>query len=567
MERFNRKFLNKINGHKVLNLFLAVIMLFYSLGFSNISVKALENTEYNSQINSDSELLSEVSAIIKRYYLNTVSEEALTSGNIKDMIGKLNDPYSTYFTKEEYDEFINGIDNRFVGIGIRVEATEEGLKIIDVIKNSPAEEVGIKANDIILKANSISLVGLPSEEAVKYIKGEEGTKVTILVKRENIILEYIVTRKAISMATVEWEVDNNIGYISINSFGEKTGSEFEEALNTLNLNGVEGYVVDIRNNSGGYIYTALDIGGYFIGDEPMVLMKDKEKNVTTFNGFYHDEIIDKPVIFLINEYSASASELLSAALKDYKKAFFIGKTTYGKGVAQSMFGLSDGGIIKLTTNEFFSPYEKTINHIGVSPDFLVEDNAIDPSVIASILFSSVGKEKEIEGYKEKSGYVKIKIKDSIFYINLNEVRKDENWEAYSYILEKVQSKDIYIGSENGWTSTTENEIENKLPLFYPQHKNFMDITKSKYDKSIAITFNNPLDANTVNESSVQLVDSKTGEIVATNLKVDSKNKIVVTLETELKEGEVYFLLISKDVKSEDGLGLNKDVVSRVTIKN
>jgi len=566
MKKFKTKFLNRINMHKVLSTFLAVMILFYSFSLSVIPVNALENTQYQSQINNE-ELLSEVRAIIKTYYLNIGSQEALSSVNIKEMISKLNDPYSTYFTKEEYDEFINGIDNRFVGIGIRVEASEEGLKIIDVIKNSPAEEVGIKAKDIILEANSTSLVGLPSEEAVKYIKGEEGTKVTILVKRENIILEYIVTRKAISMPTVEWEIVNKVGHIYIYSFGEKTGSEFEGALNTLNLNGVEGYVVDIRNNSGGYIYTALDIGGYFIGNDPMVLMKDKEKNVSTFNGFYHDEIIDKPVIFLINEYSASASELLSAALKDYKKAFFIGKTTYGKGVAQSMFGLSDGGIIKLTTNEFFSPYGKTINKVGVTPDLPIEDDSIDPTVVAKLLFSSIGKEKEIEDYKSKAGYVKIKIEDSIFYINLNEVIKDENWEAYSYILENVKSEDIYIGSENGWTSTTENEIENKLPLFYPQHKNFMDITKSKYDKSIAITFNNFLDVNTVNENSVQLVDSKTGEIVATNLKVDSKNKIVVTLETELKEGETYFLLISKDVKSEKGLGLNKDVVSRVTIKN
>lgn len=565
MKKLNGKFLNRINMYKVLSAFLAVMILFYSFIFSDRTVNALENTQYQSQINNE-ELLSEVRAIIKRYYLNTVSQEALSAVSIEDMISKLNDPYSTYFTKEGYDEFINGIENNFVGIGIRVEATEEGLKVNDVIKNSPAEEVGIKAKDIILKANNTSLIGLPSEEAVKYIKGEEGTKVTILVKRENSTLEYTVTRKAISMPTVEWEIVNKVGYIHIYSFGEKTGREFKEALNTLELKGAEAYIVDIRYNSGGYIFSALDIGGYFIGNDPMVLMKDKAKSVSTFNGFYHDKTIDKPVIFLINEYSASASELLSAALKDYKKAFFIGKTTYGKGVAQSMFGLSDGGLIKLTTNEFFSPYGKTINHIGVNPDFSIEDDTVDFAVVANVLFSSIGKEKAIENYTDKSGYVKVRIKDSTFYINLNEARKDENWEGYNYILENINSEDIYIGNENGWTNTSKDEVDSKISLFYPQHKKIIDITKSKYDKNIVINFNNSLNANTVNESSVQLINSKTGEKIAINLKVDSENKVRVTLETGLTEGETYFLLINKEVKSEQGLALNKDVVSRVIIK-
>ncbi|MBM7869865.1 carboxyl-terminal processing protease [Clostridium pascui] len=520
---------------------------------------------------AEGSVLSEAKNIIQSYYLNDVSNEVLNSGSVQDMVKKLNDPYSSYFTKEEYESFTSSIDNKFTGIGIQVLTDEEGIKITSVFNTSPAEEAGLKAGDIIIKADNVTLKGLSSEQAISYIKGEEGTSVHLVIQRDTGILEADVIRKQISLPTVEGEVLNNhIGYIEINSFGENTPDEFRQNLEKLEEANVESYVVDLRYNSGGYVEAAREIGGYFIGDNSLMVIKNRTGASVSFKAYKHDRIIEKPVIFLINQYSASASELLSAAVKDYKKAIFIGKTTYGKGVAQGVFPLSNGSFLKLTTYEFLSPYKNTINHVGVSPDFQVDDNSIDSLYLSDLLLSEADDSKNIESLDNKQGYIKVLINNQSFYINMNEARKDENWEAYKYLMDNTDTDNLFLGKGNGWTSFVDEgldeKLEDKTRLLYPNSKVLKSLAKNSKDKTFTITFNREVDPKTANGETIELINGDTGQRISANIEVAHGEKVTLSLKDELQQGD-YYLVVSDKVKDEEGKKLRKETVTKVQVAN
>lgn len=538
---------------------IASLVIFIS-GFNYSYVNAAEGS-----------VLSEARNIIQNYYLNDVSDEVLNSTSIEDMVKQLNDPYSSYFTKEEYESFTGSIDNKFTGIGIQVLTDEEGIKITSVFNISPAEEAGLKAGDIIIKADDVTLKGLSSEQAISYIKGEEGTSVHLVIQRGISTFEVNVIRKQISLPTVEGEVlKDRIGYIEINSFGENTPDEFRQNLDKLEKSNVESYVVDLRYNSGGYIEAARDIGGYFIGDKSLMVMKNGTGASASFKAYKHDMIIEKPVIFLINQYSASASELLSAAVKDYKKAIFIGKTTYGKGVAQGIFPLSDGSFIKLTTYEFLSPYKNTINHVGVSPDFQVDDKDIDSLYLSDLLLSEANNSKNIESLDNKQGYIKVLINNESFYINMNEARKDENWEAYKYLIDNTDTDNLFLGKGSGWTSFAseglDGNLEDKTNLLYPNDKVLKSLIKNSKDKTFTIKFNKAVDPKTANNETIELINGDTGQRISANIEVTQGSKATISLKDELQQGS-YYLVVSDKVKDEEGKKLRKETVTKVQVIN
>lgn len=543
---------------KTIGIFTALVILISSFNCSYVNA-------------AEGSVLSEAKNIIESYYINDVSDEVLNSSSIEDMVKQLNDPYSSYFTKEEYESFTSSIDNKFTGIGIQVLTDKEGVKITSVFNTSPAEEAGLKAGDIIIKADNITLKGLSSEQAISYIKGEEGTSVHLVIQRDTSIVEMDVIRRQIALPTVEGEaLNNHIGYIEINSFGENTPDEFKQNLEKLEKANVEAYIVDLRYNSGGYVEAARDIGGYFVGDNSLMIMKNGAGVSASFKAYKHDMIIEKPVIFLINQYSASASELLSAAVKDYKKAIFIGQTTYGKGVAQGIFPLSDGSFLKLTTYEFLSPYRNTINHVGVSPDFQVDDNSIDSLYLSDFLLSEADNSKNIESLDNKQGYIKLLINNESFYININEARKDENWEAYKYLIDNMDIDNLFLGKGNGWTSFSnaglDENLEDKTNLLYPNSKVLKSLIKNSTDKTFTITFNRAINPKTANSETIELINGDTGQRISANIEVAHGEKVTLNLKDELQQG-YYYLVVSDKVKDEDGKKLNKETVTKVQVVN
>jgi carboxyl-terminal processing protease len=419
---------------------LNIIVSFMFINAINISVLA----ETNSQA-----VLKAGKQLIQNYYIEELSKEQLNAAdNIDSLVKSLNDPYSAYFTEKEYNDFTGSLNHSFAGIGVQVDSSEEGIKIVSVFEKTPAEEAGLKAGDIIIEADGRSLKGLATEEATTYIRGKAGTKVNLKIKRGQTVLSFDVERRQIVLPTVEGSIlDNHIGYITITSFGETTGTEFMKVLDNLRAKSPDSYIIDLRYNPGGYMDVAFDIAGYFVGDSVASRIQARNGESETYAGVKQDYIIDKPLIFLINGYSASASEILSAAVKDYKKAFFIGEKTYGKGVGQSMFKLPDNSYLKLTTFSFVSPNGISINEVGVSPDIVIKDDPktnIDSLAAARILFSGLNA-------ADKSGLVKVSLSQRDFQIKIDTAKKAENINTLKYMTESIFNRDnFYAVTSKGW---------------------------------------------------------------------------------------------------------------------
>lgn len=443
-----------------------------------LPVKAQNLTSYNSNLKYDvaskdvggtsipvtisTNTSDEIKNIIKNYYLYDVNDELLKGDDPNEIVEKLNDPYSVYFTKEEYQDFVNNINRSFVGIGVYIEKVDDGIKITGFTEQSSAKESGLQIGDIILKADDVTLKNLPADKAAEYIKGEEGTYVNLVVKRGDIELNFSVERKTINMKNVIYKVlDGNIGYIKITTFSKNSPQILGEAIKYLKDKNVDSYIIDLMDNPGGYLSSGVNTAGYFIGNEPVVKLTDKHGKSIEYRAPSYDELIDKPTVFLINKNSASASEILSAAVKDYKKAVFIGQNTFGKGVAQSLFTLNDGSVLKLTTEKFVSPLGNEINKVGVKPDIEYNGDNLGCIKTAEIYLS---KDKpQVSVYKGKDRYEtcamisKLGWKISDYAVL---VTGEDYADALSSVtLAKMYNAPILITKTNELTPQTEEEIK------------------------------------------------------------------------------------------------------------
>ena len=513
----------------------------------------------------------EVKEIIKDYYVDDVSEDVLDAPTITEMIKKLNDPYTAYFTKEEYNDFMNTINNSFCGIGIYIEAVPQGIKILGVMKNSPSEEANIKAGDIIVKAGGVSLAGMSSENAVKYIKGAENTTVSLKILRDNKYLDFIVKRKVISEPTVDGEMLNNTAaYIRILSFGEDTPELFKEKITELKKQNPSCYIIDLRDNGGGITTSSYDIAGYFIGTKPAVIMQGKSGNKTVYNGYDHGKVLDKPVFFLVNENTASASEILSAAVKDYGKAYFIGTRTYGKGVAQNLIELIDGGVLKITTQKFFSPKGNVIQKVGITPDFEVKDS--DALAVAQLLSGSSG------AGKDKRGYIEVIIGGKKFEINLKQITQSkknsseaslvsmqEYIKAYYDILNKADKGSIYKGTSNGFVQASNDILKDPASFIFEECENKTALTDLPLDKVFTVKFSKDIDVSSLKRQSILLIDGQNGDSIETEIKNADKKTITVKAENNLKNKHEYYLVVNNNMQTINGAALrNCTAVKAVT---
>ena len=317
-----------------------------------------------------------INALIDRYYLyeDEVDADALVEGIYSGYASALGDPYTEYYDKEEAQALLENTNGEFSGIGATLTQAsgDTGVTIVNVYKDSPADKAGLKAGDILYQVDDHEVSGEDLEIVVSWVKGETGTEVTLKVRRDGEELTVTAVRDTIEVQTVEYEMkEDNIGYLSVSEFDKVTYDQFSEALDSLEEQGMEGLVIDLRNNPGGNLDTVTDMLRLLLPKGTIVSIKDKDGNTEELTCDGEHEFT-KPLAVLVNQYSASASEIFSGAVQDYGTGQIVGVTTYGKGVVQQLTDLGDGTYLKLTIAEYYTPSGRSINGIGVEPDVEVE---------------------------------------------------------------------------------------------------------------------------------------------------------------------------------------------------
>ncbi|MCI8465079.1 MAG: S41 family peptidase [Lachnospiraceae bacterium] len=336
----------------------------------------IRETEAKTNYGEISQKLEMLKGMIDNIFLYEADEEAMAEGIYKGFIAGLGDPYTVYYTKEEYEKMMESSDGEYVGIGVQISQSESTnlITIIRVFRGSGAEEAGMQAGDILYKVDGEDITGEDINNVVAKIRGNEGTKVGIEVYRES-EEDYVsmeVERREVSMDTVEWNMlGAGMGYLQITEFDGVTYEQFYEALEDLKAQGMTGLILDLRDNTGGRLDQVVEIADDFLSEGVIVSTKNKNGKGSVYEA---DEEVrfDGPVVLLVNGNSASASEVLAGALKDYHKAKLVGTTTFGKGIVQSIYPLEDGTAIKITISDYYTPNGNNIHGTGIEPDVVVE---------------------------------------------------------------------------------------------------------------------------------------------------------------------------------------------------
>lgn len=358
---------------------------------SRVQQTSADGGQADSVVNDESlEKLEAIEEVIDKYYYNEddIDADSMMEGMYAGLVDSLGDPYSVYYTAEEWNELLEETEGIYYGIGAYLSIdTATGLaKISGVIDNTPAQEAGLRENDIIYLVDGENVAGYELSEIVSRVKGEEGTSVHLTIVREGLsdYLEIDVMRRKIETPTVSYQMlDDGIGYIQITEFDDVTTDQFTEALAVIKGSDAKGLILDLRSNPGGSLPVVVDIARAILPEGLIVYTEDKygEREEYSCDGKNELQI---PMVVLINGNSASASEILAGAIKDYGKGTLIGTTTFGKGIVQRVLPLTDGTALKLTISAYYTPNGNNIHGIGIEPDIVCEfdseayyDNGVD----------------------------------------------------------------------------------------------------------------------------------------------------------------------------------------------
>lgn len=320
-------------------------------------------------------LLATVTELLREKYIGNVNEDELIDGALSGLVESVGDVYTTYYTKSELEDFTTETLGNFVGIGVYMQGNRNTgyAEVVSPMPNSPAEEAGLQKGDIILKADGVEYTAETLSDLSAKIKGEEGTEVTLTIKRGEETFDVKVQRKTVHINYVTSQMlDENIAYIAISTFDEQSADDFKEQYSKLVEEGAKSLIIDLRDNGGGLVTEALKIADLMCDKDQTTLItidKDGKESVTKSET---DPEITMPVVVLTNEATASASEILVAALKDNGKATIVGTKTFGKGVIQELIQLSNGGALKVTSAEYYTPKKAKINQVGIEPDNKIE---------------------------------------------------------------------------------------------------------------------------------------------------------------------------------------------------
>ena len=325
------------------------------------------------------DLFSDVLDTLKKEYVDDVKQDEVIDSAINGMLQSL-DPYSSYMSPEAFQNMSRDTKGEFGGLGIEITMESGLVKIITPIEGTPADKAGVQAGDYIVKIENKQVKGMTLLDAVKLMRGKVGTSLEITIRRPSVEgeIKFNITRAIIKIREVSAEVKNNIGYIRLRAFNEQSHNQLIKQLKKISNKKIEGYILDLRNNPGGLLSQAIKITETFLDGGEIVSTRGRDKNdIRIFNAKKGDKINNKPLIVLINQGSASASEIVSGALKDHKRAILLGEKSFGKGSVQSIIPLKNRGGLRLTTAKYYLPSGESIHEKGVEPDITVKRNKND----------------------------------------------------------------------------------------------------------------------------------------------------------------------------------------------
>ena len=365
--------------------FILALILVAGVGFTGFTLGQNSSVSKSSSTR-DAEHIAQMEglkSLLDQNFLFDYDDERIYEGSLKGMFANLGDPYTAYYTPDEFKKLMESLNGRYSGIGLSVQASKEGyIKAVSVFDDSPAKEAGIESGDYITKVNGKAFGPNQLEEAVAEIKGEPGSDVTLTILRteegttNSKEFDVKVTRADVNVDTIDDDIlevrGKKIGYIHIKAFDDITWKDFSDSYSKLMAQDIDGLILDVRNNPGGALDVVINIADNFLDEGVIVTTKDKKGNVATEKSDANAS--DIPMVVLQNENSASASEILAGAMKDRGRAKVIGTQSFGKGVVQKVFNLEDGAGAKITISEYFTPNGTQINKVGVTPDIKVESD-------------------------------------------------------------------------------------------------------------------------------------------------------------------------------------------------
>lgn len=343
----------------------AIVILFTSIYKLNTFYEKFDEKDKDRIISKVEEIISN----IDYYYVNEADKEKMIDGLYKGLVAGVNDPYTTYFNRDDFKIFTEETEGTYAGIGVVVQTDTKDklIRVAGVFEDSPAQEAGMLLGDKIIKVNGEDVIDEPFDVIVSKIKGKINTTVDIGVLRDTDTVNLTVERRKINIPTVAYKMlDNNIAYLKIISFDQITMKQFHKAYNDILTKNPKGLILDLRNNPGGLLETVIDIADTFLPEGLIMYTEDKSGKRITYNS--KEGSFNKPLVVLVNENSASASEVLAGAIKAHKVGKLVGTTTFGKGVVQKIFPLKDYTALKITISKYFTPDNVCIQDVGIKPN-------------------------------------------------------------------------------------------------------------------------------------------------------------------------------------------------------
>jgi len=373
-------------------------MLVVALVLGVLLGKGWEKTGHATETYEELKTFSEVLTQVQKSYVDETKVKDLVQGAIRGMLSTL-DPHSAYMTADMYKEMQVETKGEFGGVGIQIGVKENRLAVIAPIEGTPAHRAGVKAGDFITKVNDETTKDLTLMDAVQKMRGPKGSKVNLTIQREGVpeALQFTLVRDTIKIESVKSKVLDNIGYVRLTQFQESTGRDLSKVLKQFKEQKLQSTILDLRNNPGGLLTSAVEVSEQFLPSGKLVVYtKGRESKKDEWVSKGKDQMDDSPMIILVNEGSASASEIVAGALQDYGRAVIVGTTSFGKGSVQTILPLGDGSGLRLTTAKYYTPKGRSIQSTGITPDIVVKSQP--PTTVAK---AGEGKSGEKEGEQKQ----------------------------------------------------------------------------------------------------------------------------------------------------------------------